>query len=227
MQRNVYLWEVQSMQDADMEELLISLSDSTRREKALRYRSAGDRIRSLCAGLLLQYACRQWKQEAPHTGTCFLFPGINEILSAAGQDREFNYYFGKNGKPYLENENLFFSLSHSGSYVLCAVSESEIGADIQEWKGIQPEKIAERFFHEQEKSAIRTLPRERQAACFYHMWTRKEAYGKLTGDGVVNAAGMNVLSEEMSNQVIWEDYPHMKDYSVSICYYSDRSKEQP
>ena len=49
------------------------------------------------------------------------------------------------GKPRLRGGELFFSLSHSGPWALCAVSDRELGADIQERKPCS-EKLARRFF---------------------------------------------------------------------------------
>ena len=50
--------------------------------------------------------------------------------------------FGKNdfeikvsdmGKPYVSNaDGVFFNVSHTGKYVLCAVSDTEVGADLEE-----------------------------------------------------------------------------------------------
>ena len=45
------------------------------------------------------------------------------------------YYYGEHGKPMRRNEEICFNLSHSGKYVLCAVSEMEIGCDIESITG--------------------------------------------------------------------------------------------
>lgn len=41
-----------------------------------------------------------------------------------------------------------FSLSHSGKYIVCAVSEVPVGVDIQQKKPLQHSEISERFFGE-------------------------------------------------------------------------------
>ena len=39
---------------------------------------------------------------------------------------------GKYGKAYISNhENIYFNLSHSGKIVLCAISDMEVGADVE------------------------------------------------------------------------------------------------
>lgn len=42
------------------------------------------------------------------------------------------FEYSQTGKPYLaSNKNIFFSISHSGNYVLCSIAEHDIGSDIQ------------------------------------------------------------------------------------------------
>ena len=57
-----------------------------------------------------------------------------ELLSIALADNgitDFSVVYGENGKLYLRNNELYFSLSHSGDMVMCAISEAEIGADTE------------------------------------------------------------------------------------------------
>ena len=43
------------------------------------------------------------------------------------------------------------------------------------------------------------------------MWTRKEAYGKLTGEGVIPA-----LNRE-TYEVCWADFPAPEGYALAVC----------
>lgn len=105
------------------------------------------------------------------------------------------YRYGKKGKPYFRDLPYYFSLSHSGDYVFCALSTEEIGADIQQHrrqlKGDNRRRLAERFFSEEEKRALE-VSGEREEL-FYRLWTRKEAFGKLTGEGVAGILDVNLL----------------------------------
>ena len=97
---------------------------------------------------------------------------------------EINYSYNEHGKPYLkEFENLFFNISHSGDYVLCAVSDCEIGLDIEKIEPINL-RIAERFFTKAEFESITKEPETEQYDAFYSFWTRKEAYVKCIGRGM-------------------------------------------
>lgn len=75
----------------------------------------------------------------------------------------------QNGKPYLLDAPLCFNLSHSGEITAVAVSEFEVGLDIQKRE-------------ERNASAIqkRLTPAE-QEEDFFAVWTAKEAYVKLRG----------------------------------------------
>ena len=90
------------------------------------------------------------------------------------------------GKPYfLNNNSVHFSVSHSGGIFACAFSDEVIGIDIQEYKNRPDEeercrKIARRFFHPDEMDALDADT----VSAFYNIWTAKEAYVKLTGQGI-------------------------------------------
>ena len=107
-----------------------------------------------------------------------------------GKD-SFSYYYGKNGKPYLKNGDVFFSISHSGKYVICCISESEIGCDVQTVEKYNP-RIAERFFTESEKLFLQKS--ENPSEDFTRLWAMKESVLKKTGEGITG--GLNTFSFE-------------------------------
>lgn len=96
--------------------------------------------------------------------------------------------FGPHGKPFLKSHPAFnVSLSHAGNIALCAISEAEIGADVQDHRELAADyllRIAERFFTPPEKEALEKLRGEAQRVLFYRIWAAKESYAKLTGKGM-------------------------------------------
>ena len=79
---------------------------------------------------------------------------------------------------------LYYSLSHSGTKAVCAISDVRIGCDVEIMKeekaSIEREiKVAERFFTENECAAIR-----KDYEKFYRFWTLKESILKVTGYGL-------------------------------------------
>ena len=97
----------------------------------------------------------------------------------------------ESGKPYFPNcPGLHFSISHSGRYWACAVSEAEVGLDLQQYVKRRLEtreeaakrfqKMAHRFFHPVESAYVDGDPYTR----FFQVWAAREAYVKYTGQGI-------------------------------------------
>lgn len=101
-----------------------------------------------------------------------------------------HFHYNQYGKPYLapdcSADLLNFSLSHSGSMALYAITRTMgIGVDIERVRSdFEYEEIAERFFSANEAAILRTIPAEKKLDAFYHCWTRKEAYIKAHGKGL-------------------------------------------
>ncbi len=94
---------------------------------------------------------------------------------------------GPQGKPHVDG--IHFSLSHSGDYVLCAVSDAPIGADIQIAQGRTAQRIdrlVDRFFAAPEKAAMERLKGEpaEYEKMFFKIFSCKEAFIKCTGEGL-------------------------------------------
>jgi phosphopantetheinyl transferase len=79
----------------------------------------------------------------------------------------------ENGRPYfIEWPNRHFSISHTQSHVLVAVSDFRVGADI-ETRRERPAKLIEKL----------TTEREREDFDFFELWVLRESLFKLTGEG--------------------------------------------
>ena len=109
------------------------------------------------AGALLTHTLRQW--------------GISS----------FSYAVHPSGKPFLQDHpEVFFSLSHSGEWALCAVSDRPIGADLQSLTHYRP-AVAERMFPPEEAARLAALPRAKQDRAFTAAWAAAESRVKYTG----------------------------------------------
>lgn len=84
------------------------------------------------------------------------------------------------GKPYLENSPFCVSISHSGEFWICVLSEREVGVDIERNRVCRYEKIAARFFSSEEQQAVASKGRE----MFFRIWAAKESRVKYTGEGL-------------------------------------------
>lgn len=160
---SVYFANTELLKNEDFYLRALELVSSQRREKTLRFRIKEDRIRSLCAELLLKKSLRDLQLD----------------------DRNLTYVYGEHEKPSLAGlDSFYFNLSHSEDYVMCAVSDREIGCDIEK-TGKADMKIARRYFTAEEYSALENLSSdEEKNDLFFRYWTLKESYIKCTGQGL-------------------------------------------
>lgn len=103
------------------------------------------------------------------------------------------------GKPYLTGcaQNLHFSLSYRGSFIVLALSARPIGVDIERLPlAVKPAQIAERYFSLNERayvfSDVDDIDRR-----FAHVWTRQEAVVKLLGVGLAGLGRFDVMTDAL------------------------------
>ena len=147
--------EVDKLEDLPMDRL----SDE-RRDKALRYRFSLSRKLSVGVYLLL---CLALKEEF----------GIEEAVV---------FGYNENGKPFLKDyPHIHFNLSHCKKAVACAVSDSEVGVDIQDIRPVS-DKVAKRVLTEVEHKRFKQAQVPDEYFC--EIWTVKESFLKRTGQGI-------------------------------------------
>jgi 4'-phosphopantetheinyl transferase len=92
---------------------------------------------------------------------------------------------GKNKKPELRSElnTIRFNVSHSGELILIAISDTEIGVDIERIEtSFNYSDILRHSFSKQEISCIQQATDSREL--FFRLWTRKEALAKASSRGL-------------------------------------------
>ena len=179
---------------------------SYRQEKIQRLRSEKARRQSLGAGILLHKACSE--------------------LGIIGADESMTCT--ENEKPFFQNfPQISFSLSHSGDYALCALSDCPVGCDIE---AIRPLAVppGERFFCRDEWELIRKQPtKEERESLFFRYWVLKESYMKCTGLGFalpMNAFSVRFRSDRIAVVYGKDDaeyrfflFSDPKDYACACC----------
>lgn len=100
----------------------------------------------------------------------------------------------EDGKPFAVDCNVNFNISHSGNWVICAVSENEIGIDIEKIRSVNP-RAAEKFACAEELKYIASHENG-----FFEIWTLKEAYFKCIGTGL--GADIKTVSFEVKENGI-------------------------
>ena len=113
---------------------------------------------------------------------------------------EFSLEFNENGKPYLDF--CFFSISHSGDFAVCAVSDCPVGVDIERMKSF---KQRERYmlFTQSESEYVNKSDSPNR---FYTLWTRKEAYVKAKGGVIADAAKTELVTPDFKLKAQYDGF---------------------
>ncbi len=176
-----------------------------RYKKMQKYRFRADAIRSLFAEVLLRY-------------------GLKKDLGLEGMEIEFekNDY----GKPELKkNKQIHFNVSHSGDWVVCAISDQPVGVDVELEKE-HDLQIAKRFYGKKEYDAL--LKSKNQKELFITFWTLKESYVKAEGKGLsipfesfaFTMQEKNIsleVDEKPCNTYEFQTYPIAEGVQVATC----------
>lgn len=161
----VYLADASALKDEVLYGRYYDRMPAYRKDKTDRCRFEKDRRLSLGAGALLMLAQRDFGREE----LLFSEPAV-----------------GAKGKPFFSDSGFHFSLSHSGDAVMCAALDTApVGCDVEMIRDVGGEKIAGRFFRDDEKAFIEAAESaEGRNRRFFRIWTMKESCIKATGDGL-------------------------------------------
>ena len=201
-----------------------------RRKKAGQMRPEHAKLAQLGAGLLLQLSFLP--REELYGEVRFLspeellelIPGNVPAQGAGAADVPYGpCRIGEHGKPYFTDPALpFFNLSHSGDLVGIVFADVECGLDLQEYRTLDMEALARRFFSEGDAKALREMAEEQRREAFFRFWTRREAYGKALGCGLLPVIGLDFrkigLYGLLPEDVCWEEPEVPGRYAMSVCY---------
>ena len=141
-------------------------------------------LRALLGGQRYSY-CSNMKNETAALRSAYAFLLLRYALKKEYGVTEIpTFTFNEYGKPFLkERPDLFFSLSHSGKRVVCAVDIAPVGADIQDIRDISL-RTGEKFLEPNEYNIFSRITDEKKLSYELSMiWCVKESYGKMTGKG--------------------------------------------
>lgn len=170
-----------------------------RQERCARYRN--ERDRALC---VIAY--------------CLLCSGLKQLY---GIEDKAEFSYNMYGKPYLKNyPEIFFSISHTDSLVICAISDTEIGADCEKISRYD-EGVAEMICTQKEYIALEKAHCKVEA--FFKLWTLKESYIKAVGTGLsfpLKNIEFNLNCSDgrytLGNYNL-TNFIYKKAYSISLC----------
>ena len=158
----------------------------------------------------------------------------------------------ENGKPWIKDHpEFYFNISHAGDYVVLAYGDVPLGVDIEQIREKDNLRVARRCFTEREYAYVsgqKEVSSQETAGApggaveksgfepddslcaerFFYLWTMKEAYLKLTGDGI--SVSLNSFEiDPVQKTVIGTPYRYfmlrMDDYWISVCAEDDCTVE--
>lgn len=228
---NLYVMNVSPFEDSLLFSKGLTLIDEERQDKVNKLKREDAKRLSLGAGLLLMFGLNYALEQGPEQRqgpklVHFQAEDLVNHLQMTDNQKAFRYNYGEHGKPYIAGDKpIHFSLSHSGEYVLLAVSDREVGADIQQMKDVDFDKLAKHFMTETEVSLWQVEEPEAKKELFYQIWAGKEAYLKLTGEGMT--AGFQTVYYEDAGQTMVDSripdfememiWGRMDDYQFAVC----------
>lgn len=175
----IYSIKIQELTRAEYIKEYTLLSYTQR--KTIAIKSYADKCRSLAALILLRTA-------------------IKENF----QIENYEITYNENGKPLLPF--CHFCIAHSDDLVIVAISDNPVGVDVERIREIK-KRNDYKLFSFNEVKYVNSSP-VGIALRFFEIWTKKEAYIKLNGLKLSDAAKFDIfkLSEVIFKSEISEDY---------------------
>lgn len=134
---------------------------------------------------------------------------LKEILNNEYNIYNYEIIKNKNGKPYLKNSNLFFNISHKKDIIVIAVSDNEVGIDIEyidKDKEIK-KALLNSFFSKNEINYI-----DNNIENFFEVFTKKESYIKMLGKRVAEIKYVDIFNLNCNFNTF-----RYKDFVVTVC----------
>jgi len=196
------LMDADELKNSDLFQKAMELVGEPRRNRVEKLRKEENKRLSVAAGLLLRYAFLSVNQRNLY----------NEIEVTT------------NGKPFLPNNEYYFSLSHSGKFAICTFSDGPIGCDIEKYRDNLP-RATKKIFSVDERSTFQALDESEKIAFFFQLWTSKESVTKWIGKGIAYPfESFTVMDGKQVGKSIFimEKYLYLKfyqieNYAISLC----------
>lgn len=121
----------------------------------------------------------------------------------------------------LLHPRLFLSLAHGGGMAVLAVGDRPVGCDVERLSRVR-EGVLRRFLKE-ERAFVEEAGKEAREGAFYRIWTGKESYLKLTGEGLSAWKEVRVLPEglilragkEQPCRIVWKE---AGEHLLAVCH---------
>lgn len=172
---------------------LLAMVSEQRREQALHYKHTFGQYCCLKAYLMLTELLAEWGR-------------IHQLTIPTHPIFLYNEY----GAPRIDN-GPYISISHCKNGIAVAVNDTPIGIDIEAVRPLKGE-LMQKTMNPTEQAEIRKA--EQADWQFIRLWTKKEAYLKMLGTGIISDLH-HVLDN--TDTIYWHEISHQEpDYICTI-----------
>ena len=135
------------------------------------------------------------------------------------------------GKPYIDGSDIFFSISHCDGLAVCVLSDKPVGVDCESVRKVST-AVMKRCFGSIESDYVNNS--EDRNIAFTRIWTLKESYVKMTGDGVSSSLtdkcfdidGGRALFESGAEFIHYDFLSDGEQYFISVSFgTADKKRE--
>lgn len=134
------------------------------------------------------------------------------------------FFYSEYGKPFIKTDPTFyFNISHSGEWIVCAISKEPVGIDIEKIVDIDLNDFNSILNENDIKNISRSIATKEN---FFEFWSIKESVSKLTGEGLHKDFKEIIITETQKNHYVssisFKKYVYsyslniLKEYS--LCY---------
>lgn len=188
----IYFLSCEKMKERKIYEAALNALPESRKKKAEKMKQERDKHLSVGAGLLIKH-----------------------VLEKAGIYGE-EIQYGSKGKPYIEGKEVFFNVSHSGEYAVCAVSDTEIGCDIEKIAKADMRLAKKCFSGYEYENLCGCETEEERNKLFFRYWTMRESYVKALGTGITTPFRSFGIVFEGENPKIRTESPEIEAHLTEI-----------
>ena len=127
------------------------------------------------------------------------------------------FLYNEHGAPFLA-DGPYFSISHCKQGIAVVVSDSPVGIDIEGIRQVDEGLVRKTMNIEEQAQIQASAAPDRE---FIRLWTRKEAYVKLQGTGIISDMHAILVNTE---RVEWQEHCNIeKGYICTIAIKNERN----
>lgn len=127
------------------------------------------------------------------------------------------FLYNEHGAPFLAG-GPYFSISHCKQGIAVVVSDSPVGIDIEGIRQVDEGLVRKTMNIEEQAQIQASAAPDRE---FIRLWTRKEAYVKLQGTGIISDMHAILVNTE---RVEWQEHCNIeKGYICTIAIKNERN----